>query len=152
LIGSQLNHGIQLPEQWQDRLPGALGCSGRSVELVQGAQRLLTVAPGTELFAQNSDPKAIYLLLDGAVDVVGCRGQREARLGQITSGMLFDIAACILGAPHNFTARSVSTCALVFLPIDVWRRLIEEFPSASIKAASQLCTNLRDIVRQIASR
>ncbi len=88
MIGSQLNHGIQPPEQWLDRLPGTLGCSGRSVELVQGAQYLLTVAPGTNLFAQASDPKAIYLLLDGAVDVVGCQGHREARLRQITSGML----------------------------------------------------------------
>lgn len=137
---------------WQERLSTALDCSGKAAELVQQSQRLVTVAPGTDIFVQASVPKAIYLLLTGTAHMIGRLGQREAQMGTIVPGMLCDPAACILNAPHNYTARSVTSCDLATLPIAIWQKLIEEFPSVSMKAAAQISSDLRGVVKQIASR
>lgn len=140
------------PPQWQESLSTALDCSGKAAELVQQSQRLVTVAPGTDIFVQASAPKAIYLLLTGTAHMIGRLGQREAQMGTIVPGMLCDPAACILNAPHNYTARSVTSCDLATLPIAIWQKLIEEFPSVSMKAAAQISSDLRGVVKQIASR
>ncbi len=140
------------PASWQESLSAALDCSGKAAEVVQQSQRLVTVTPGTDIFVQASAPKAIYLLLTGTAHMIGSLGQREARMGTIIPGMLCDPAACILNAPHNYTARSVTSCDLATLPIAIWQKLIEEFPSVSMKAASQISSDLRGVVKQIASR
>ncbi len=153
MAGSQLQHGMQIPERWQDRLPATLGCSGRSAELIQRFQHLLSVVePGTEVFTQSVQPTAIYLLIDGMMEMVACRGCREARIGKITSGMMCDIAACILDTPHTFSARSMIPCELVVLPMKIWQRLMEESPTAAIRAAGQLCTDMSDLLKNISSQ
>ena len=151
-MGANLKDGTESYEPWRNRLPEILDCRGRSAELIQESQRLMIVMPGTDVFTQASKPKAVYLLLEGELDMVGSRGKREAGLGRITPGTLCDIAACMLGAPHNFTARATMPCELVALPIDIWRRLEEEFPSVSINVTRQLCNDLKYITRQITSR
>jgi CRP-like cAMP-binding protein len=151
LTNSRLQTGAPPPEDWRDRLPDALGCTGRSAELIHEHQTLLRVSPGTDIFAQGSQPEAIYLLLKGKISVVGSIGYQEAVLGEIKSGMLCDIGACVLGSPHNYTARPVAPCDLVVLPIEVWQRLVEAFPSSLMKVIDQLSSDLRDIWKRIAS-
>ncbi len=148
----QLKHGTEQPETWQERLPFALGCTGESAELIHEHQRLLIVPAGADAFAQASQPTAIYLLLEGTVHIIGSQGRREAHLGEITPGALCDIAACILSAPHDYTARSITECRFVVLPIEIWQRLMKEYPAVSAKVLGQLCTDVNGVLRQIGSR
>ncbi len=148
----QLKNGTEQPVSWQDRLPFALGCTVESAELIHEHQRLLIVPAGTDVFAQASQPTAVYLLLDGAVHIIGSQGRREAQLGEVAPGALCDIAACILGAPHDYTARSATECRFVVLPIEIWQKLMKEYPSVSAKALGQLCADVNGVLRQIGSR
>lgn len=152
LTSSRSETRIPRRDDWRDSLPAALGCTGRSAELIHEHQYLLTLDSGTDIFAQDSQPEAICLLLRGNISIVGSIGLQEAVLGEITSGMLCDIGACVLGSPHNYTARSLTPCDLAMLPIDVWQRLVETFPSVLIPVVDQLSADLGGILRHIASR
>ncbi len=148
----QPRHGTEQPIQWQDRLPFVLDCTGKSAELIHEHQRHLIVPVRTNIFAQASQPTALHLLLEGTVNIIGSQGRREAQLGEITPGMLCDIAACILAAPHNYTARSATECEFSVLPIEIWQSLMKEDPSVSAKVLSQLCTDVNGVYRQIGSQ
>lgn len=149
MTSSRLETGTPPTGDWRERLPAALGCTGRSAELIREHQRFSTVEPGQDIFPQNSQPEAIYLLLEGNMSIVGGIGPQETALGELRSGMLCDIGACVLGSPHNYTARAVTHCDLVVLPIEIWQRLVEAFPSILMKVIDQLSSDLRNIWRKI---
>jgi CRP-like cAMP-binding protein len=135
--------------RWQDCLPATLGCAGKPVNIIHEHQQLRSLASDTVLFEQNAQPSAVYLVLKGKIESIAHQEGRQAKLSEIFPGMLCDIAACILGTPHNYTARTASTCDLVELPISVWRRLNDEFPYLSLKAADQLNRDLKNMMKQI---
>jgi CRP-like cAMP-binding protein len=137
--------------QWRNHLSLRLGCTGRFRELILEHQSLLTIAPGTHVFLEGSKPEAAYLLLQGTLEILAALRHQAEKLDQIEPGMICDIAACILNIPHNYTARAASDCDLVRLPIAIWQEVMKE-PSVALHAANQLSDDLKQMLRQIASR
>jgi CRP-like cAMP-binding protein len=151
LTSSRRDSGTQQADHWKDRLPACLGCTGKSADLIYDHQLLLSADSGIDIFTQSSRPNAIYLLLKGKISIVGNIQGLEVPMGNVTSGKLCDIAACVSGSPHNYTARSMIPCDFSVLPIEIWRRLAEADPSVMIKVADHISADLRNIWSLIAS-
>jgi len=91
------------------------------------AFRPLAVEAGATIVERGDTTCDLYMVCRGALEAVGAAGER---FGVVKSGECFGEMALLLNQPRSATVRAVSSCDLLVLDAEDFRRIIADFPQA----------------------
>jgi CRP-like cAMP-binding protein len=85
---------------------------------------------GTILFDEGKQPRGIYIVHSGAVELL--YRTRNGELKQVRSGTVGEIlglVSVVSCRPHEHTARAATTCELGFIDKESFLQMLEECPA-----------------------
>ena len=100
------------------------------------------VTAGERILAQGEGGTSMFLILDGAVEVLGERGGQRRVLGTLGAGQLFGEAGFLMGTPRSADVVAIADSHLVVLDVDSFARLGEQWPTVALKVMRNLCRTL----------
>lgn len=85
---------------------------------------------GNILFDEGRQPRGIYLVHSGAIELLFRTGNGElkrARAGGV--GEILGLGSVVSCRPHEYTARAVTTCELGFIDKESFLQVLDEHPA-----------------------
>nr|WP_199040375.1 Crp/Fnr family transcriptional regulator [Dyella sp. ASV24] len=106
--------------------------------------RLLTLAPGQQLFARGDAPDGIYCVLRGVIRITGItQGGQEALLAMLEAPQWFGEIALFDGAPRTHDAWAEGECELLRIPQPSVLNAIAHYPEGWRELGRLLTQKLR---------
>ena len=100
------------------------------------------VRAGERILGQGEGGSAMYLILEGAVEVLGERGGHRRVLGTLGAGQLFGEAGFLMGTPRSADVVAIADSHLVVLDVDSFAKLSAKHPTVALKVMRNLCRTL----------
>jgi CRP-like cAMP-binding protein len=100
------------------------------------------VPAGEDVLQKGGPGTAMYLVLDGAVEVRDGRGGQGQVLGTLGAGQLFGEAGFLMGTPRSADVVAITDTHLVVLDVDAFARLSAQHPAVALKVMRNLCRTL----------
>jgi CRP-like cAMP-binding protein len=97
---------------------------------------------GERILAKGENSTSMYLILDGAVEVLGERGGHRRVLGTLGAGQLFGEGGFLMGTPRSADVVAIADSQLVVLDVESFGRLGEQHPKVALKVMRNLCRAL----------
>jgi predicted GNAT family N-acyltransferase len=97
---------------------------------------------GERILAKGENSTSMYLILDGAVEVLGERGGQRRVLGTLGAGQLFGEAGFLMATPRSADVVAIADSQLVVLGVESFARLGEQHPNVALKVLRNLCRSL----------
>jgi CRP/FNR family transcriptional activator FtrB len=94
-------------------------------------------------------PSHLFLLLEGAVELYGSVGEREASIAILEPGSCFILAAVIINTPQLMSARTLELSRLLVIPARLVRAAFAADEHLARAVAAELAGNFRTMVRQV---
>ena len=91
-----------------------------------------TFAEGDVIFAQGDEGDAMYLIEEGAVDIVAGTGTQCVTLASLFSGQYFGELSLLDGAPRSAMARALRPTSLLALERDDFADFVKRRPEAAL--------------------
>jgi CRP-like cAMP-binding protein/predicted GNAT family N-acyltransferase len=100
------------------------------------------IAAGQHVLRKGDGGTAMYLILDGAIEVRASRRGHQSVLGTLGAGQLFGEAAFLMGTPRSADVIAIADTHLVVLDQPGFARLSEQHPAVALKVMRNLCRTL----------
>jgi len=85
---------------------------------------------GTILFNEGDQPRGIYLIHSGAIELLlRDRNGEWKRMRSASSGDILGLESVVSHRPHEYTARAFSSCELGFIEKESFLRVLDESPA-----------------------
>jgi predicted GNAT family N-acyltransferase len=97
---------------------------------------------GERILARGEGGNAMYLILEGAVEVLGERGGQRRVLGTLGAGQIFGEAGFLMNTPRSADVVAIADSQLVVLDVDAFARLSLHRPTVALKVMRNLCRTL----------
>lgn len=117
------------------RVPDLAGMDDDALLGLVGASANLVWAAGSEVFAVDASPQALYLVLEGAVDVVDRDGTVVRRAGP---GEYVGERALLRDAAHSKSARAAVRSELMVVPREPLGDLLTANPGLAEQVRARL--------------
>jgi len=102
----------------------------------------LDAPAGERILEKDGGGTAMYLILDGAVEVLGERGGHRRVLSTLGAGQLFGEAAFLMHTPRSADVVAIADTQLVVLDVDSFAKLSVQRPTVALKVMRNLCRAL----------
>ena len=103
------------------------------VESLGAIGEVRDVAPGSDIIVMGSRGDSLFLLLDGALDVLRVEGGAERKLATIEAPAVFGEMEFLTGAPRSATIRATTAARVCALPFEALRRLMDDGDVAALQ-------------------
>jgi predicted GNAT family N-acyltransferase len=100
------------------------------------------VAPGEYVLRKGEQGNAMFLILEGAVEVLDERGGHRRVLGTLGAGQLFGEAAFLMNTPRSADVVAITDTHLVVLDQPAFAKLSAQHPAVALKVMRNLCRTL----------
>jgi CRP-like cAMP-binding protein len=98
---------------------------------------------GEIVFREGEKPGGIYILHSGTVDMVfSARNGLRKSLRTVLPGEIVGLGDAVSGTTHDCTATTRTSAKIGFVPIDVFRRKLDETPALWLEIARYLSVDL----------
>ena len=105
--------------------------------------REVTVASGETVFAQGDEGDAMYVIVDGAVDIVAGSGKQKVILTSLFKQQYFGELSLLDGAPRSATAVASRDTLLLALERDDFVEFIKKRPEAALSIMHEVGERIR---------
>ena len=105
--------------------------------------REVSVAPGHPVFAQGDEGDAMYVIEDGAVDIVAGSGRQKVILRSLFKQQYFGELSLLDGAPRSATAVANRETHLLALERDDFVTFIKKRPDAALSIMHEVGERMR---------
>lgn len=113
------------------------------LKLIAFTSEQLTLSDGEYLFYINDPSDSVYLVLDGALDVMHERDDdTQAVMVELGKNMLIGEMGVISNAPRSASIRSSGTSVVLKIESDTFMDLLTENPSMSLHVMRELTEKL----------
>jgi CRP-like cAMP-binding protein len=112
------------------------------LKLVALAGQRLDYQPSEEIIAQGSAPDAVYIVLDGQVEVMRLREDAVVPITKQGEGYIAGDLAVLLGEPAPVTVVAVTAATVLKLDARVFLELVREVPQLSMAMMQDLARRL----------
>lgn len=102
----------------------------------------LDVQAGERVLGKGETGTAMYLILDGAIEVRADRGGQQRVLGTLGAGQLFGEAGFLMNTPRSADVVAIADSHLVVLDQAAFAHLSEQHPAVALKVMRNLCRTL----------
>lgn len=104
---------------------------------------------GALLFGEGDQPRGVYLLCQGRVKLTIGQGDRMLVAAMCTPGQILGLPSCISNQPYQFTAEVTEPCQVNFARREDFRKFLENYPEAGIRATQRVGENVHDVLNLI---
>jgi CRP-like cAMP-binding protein len=132
-----------------------LAVEPHSIELTLIQNQTLEVWPaGRTLFYEGEEPRGIYVIHSGAVDLIfSAKDGRAKTLRETHAGQIIGLCSVFSHRPHEYTAAVHSTSNLGFIDDVTFHRLLETEPEmlfGVLRLLSEDVNSCYDCMKEIA--
>ncbi|MGE5547825.1 MAG: cyclic nucleotide-binding domain-containing protein [Solirubrobacterales bacterium] len=106
---------------------------------------------GAHLFTQGGEAKALHVLLEGQVGLVGAADGVETVVEILDAGEAFIIAAVLTGQPYLTGAVALTQCRTLELPRENLLTELLDNPDLALAMLGSLAKHYRQLVREVKS-
>jgi len=100
------------------------------------------VPAGDPVLRKGEAGTAMFLILDGAVEVRDERGGHRRVLSTLGAGQLFGEAGFLMNTPRSADVVAITDSHLVVLDVEAFARLSDQHPKVALKVMRNLCRAL----------
>jgi CRP-like cAMP-binding protein len=115
---------------------------GEEKEFLFLAADHLDVSVGEPVLRKGERGTALFLILEGAVEVRDERGGHRRVLGTLGEGQLFGEAGFLMNTPRSADVVAITDSHLVVLDVESFALLSERHPTIALKLMRNLCRTL----------
>jgi CRP/FNR family transcriptional regulator, cyclic AMP receptor protein len=108
-----------------------------------GKLREVRVETGDRVFAQGDEGDAMYVIVDGAVDIVAGSGKQKVVLASLFKQQYFGELSLLDGAPRSATAVASRATQLLALERDDFVEFIKKRPDAALAIMHEVGERMR---------
>ena len=105
--------------------------------------REVQVAAGASVFAQGDEGDAVYVIQDGAVDIIAGSGKHKVTLASLFKQQYFGELSLLDGAPRSATAVASRPTQLLALDRDDFVEFIKKRPDAALSIMHEVGERMR---------
>ncbi len=113
------------------------------LDALAGKLRESRVAQGETVFSQGDEGDAMYLIEDGAIDIVAGSGKQRVVLASLFKQQYFGELALLDGAPRSATAPAGRATALLALERDDFVEFVKKRPEAALSIMHEVGERIR---------
>jgi CRP/FNR family cyclic AMP-dependent transcriptional regulator len=124
--------------------------SPAELEIVDGLLHERTYLKDEVIFDEGEDGQAIYIVLDGQVEINRLSSPGAGRVATIGPGTFFGELALLDDAPRSAQARAATACELVVFFRDDFVSLLETRAHIASKISRQLARHIAARMRELA--
>jgi CRP-like cAMP-binding protein len=136
--------------QLLSRVPLFDGFPEEQLRLLAFGSKRMFMRPGEALYQQDAVSDGGYVVVTGQVDLVVHAGQREIVLASYLANSLIGELALITANRRIATAVVRGNCELVFIPRQLFRRMLEEYPELAEKLQSRIMHSVQRMLSEMA--
>lgn len=105
-------------------------CTPVVTEVLAPYEKAQTIPRGQILFREGEEPRGVYFLHSGQVDLVFAARNGDAKTLRVADdGQLLGLSCVVSRRPHDCTATTKSQCVVGFIERDTFQRLLDEKPN-----------------------
>jgi CRP-like cAMP-binding protein len=122
---------------------------------LQGAEQIEHWPAGKVLFAHGDEPRGVYVIHSGDIDLLFARNGVSKPLQVAHPGDVVGLSNIISNSRYEYSATTRSAARIGFIPVSQFRRLLEEIPSLWFPVLQSLSEDIGscwDSMRAIAAR
>jgi CRP-like cAMP-binding protein len=97
---------------------------------------------GESVLRKGDSGSALYLIIDGAVEVTDSSHGRRRVLTTLGAGQLFGEAGFLMNTPRTADVTAIADTQLVVLDVEGFDKLSENHPAVAMKVLRNLCRSL----------
>jgi len=121
---------------------------------ILGVQNVEIWPAGRTLFYEGEDPRGVYLIHSGTIDLVfSAKDGRAKALRVARGGQIIGLSSVFSRRTHDYTATVRSTCEVGFVDAATFRRLLDSSPTiwfSVLRLLSEDVNSCYDCMRDIA--
>jgi len=121
---------------------------------ILGVQNVEIWPAGRTLFYEGEDPRGVYLIHSGTIDLVfSAKDGRAKALRVARGGQIIGLSSVFSRRTHDYTATVRSTCEVGFVDAATFRRLLDNSPTiwfSVLRLLSEDVNSCYDCMRDIA--
>ncbi len=102
-----------------------------------------TVAEGTDVFCQGDEGDAMYIIVDGAIDIVAGTGKQRVVLTSLFKQQYFGELSLLDGAPRSATCVAARDTSLLALDRDEFIEFVKRRPEAALSIMHEVGERMR---------
>jgi CRP-like cAMP-binding protein len=111
---------------------------------------------GETLFREGEEPRGVYVLQSGQVDLLFASRKGEAKpLRVAQAGQILGLSCIVTNRPHDCTATAATPCRVGFIDSGAFQRVLTECPAVWFSVLRLLSTDVNavyDDIRALAAR
>ncbi len=108
-----------------------------------GKLRESTVEAGTVVFSQGDEGDAMYVIVDGAIDIVAGNGKQRVTLASLFKQQYFGELSLLDGAPRSASAVASRETSLFALDRDDFVEFVKKRPDAALSIMHEVGERMR---------
>ena len=105
---------------------------------------------GDTIFKQDTDPDAVYVLLEGSVDIIREDKQR-VRLAQLGGNAMFGETGVLCDRPRTATVEAATPVTVIEIDRNTFNEVVRDVPHLALAIARELARRLENMNEQFAS-
>jgi CRP-like cAMP-binding protein len=117
--------------------------------LAMSGDRIIYEA-GDVVFRQGDKPDAVYVLLDGVVDVVR-EGEPRVRLAQLGGNAMFGETGVLCDEPRSATIEAAGPVTVIRVEKHTFNQVVRDVPQLALAIARELARRLETMNEQFAN-
>lgn len=127
-----------------------------TIENLTRHERLQRWAPGQILFREGDEPRGVYVLHSGEVDLTFASRKGNVKpLRVAAAGQMLALSSVVGGRPHDCSAVARTSCRVGFIERDEFLRTLDESPAIWFSVLRMLSSDINaayDDMRNLAVR
>jgi CRP-like cAMP-binding protein len=128
--------------------------NGRLISALAPYEAVRVFERGSVVFSEGEEPKGIYVLLSGEIDLLFSARGEKTPLHFAVPGQILGLSSIVSGRKHEYTATAASTLLLGFIEREVFYRVLHETPERWFDVLQVLSNDIAscyDRVKQLAA-
>ena len=120
------------------------------IRLIAFGSENLEVPAGREIYREGAEGDCAFVIASGTVDLVHDRDGKRVVLGKAEVGEILGELALITANRRIATAVARGNCELVFIPRQLFRRMLEEYPELAERLQSRIMHSVQRMLSEMA--
>ncbi|HUS96573.1 MAG TPA: cyclic nucleotide-binding domain-containing protein [Hyphomicrobiaceae bacterium] len=145
---------VQSESELLSKIPMFRDIDMAKLRLLALSGRRITYRAGEVVFRENDQPDAVYVLLDGRVDIIreAAGGAGRVPLGQLETGTIFGETAVLCDRPRTATIEASTDVTVIQIDRQTFTDVVRDVPQLALAIARELALRLERMSERFATQ
>ena len=144
--------GIQEECETLQKIPMFRDVAAAKLKLFAMSGQRITYEAGEVLFRQDDEPDAVYVILEGLVDIIREDGPQRVRVAQLGEGTMVGETGVMCSRERTATVEAATPVCVLQIDKHTFNQVIGEVPQLSLAIARELANRVEEMNRRLVSQ